>query len=465
MFPIARFARIFLLTLFCALPAQAFESFVIEDIRVEGLQRISAGTVFNYFPVRAGDKFNEAVSEQAIRALYKSGYFRNIQLGREGDVLVIAVEERPAISSIELKGNEDIETEPLLKSLKDIGFAEGSVFNRSLLEQVEQELQRQYFSRGKYGVRIETTVTPLERNRVAILIDVSEGVVAKIRQINIVGNTVFSDEELHKQFELSTPGIWTFYTKRDQYSKQKLAADIESMTSFYQDRGYIKFNVDSTQVSISPNKKDIYITINVMEGQQYKVSEIQMSGDFVVPAEELFPNFQINAGDVFSRKQVTSTVERISSQLGDVGFAFANVNTIPEIDEENKEVKLTFFIDPGKRVYVRRINFAGNINTRDTVLRQEMRQMEGGWYSGQKVERSRTRLQRLGFFEEVNVETPAVPEASDQVDVNYSVTEQPSGSLSLAVGFAQSSGLILSASISENNFMGTGKHVSIAVNN
>ena len=380
-------------------------------------------------------------------------------------MLVIAVEERPAISSIELKGNDDIETEPLLKSLKDIGFAEGSVFNRSLLERVEQELQRQYFSRGKYGVRIETTVTPLERNRVAILIDVSEGVVAKIRQINIVGNKVFTDKQLLKQFKLSTPGFWTFYTKSDQYSKQKLAADLESLSSFYQDRGYIKFNVDSTQVSISPDKKDIYITVNVVEGDQYKVSEVQMSGEFVVPAEELFPNFRINAGDVFSRKKVTSTVESISNQLGDVGFAFANVNTIPEIDEEKKQVKLTFFIDPGKRVYVRRINFAGNVKTRDEVLRQEMRQMEGGWYSGRKVERSRTRLQRLGYFEEVNVETPAVPGAADQVDINYSVTEQPSGSISLGIGFSQTSGLILNASVSQQNFLGSGKHVSIAVNN
>lgn len=465
MFPIARYTHLLLLALLWALPAHAFDAFKVEDIRVEGLQRISAGTVFNYFPVRAGDNFDEATSEQAIRALFKSGYFRNIQLGRDGNVLVIAVEERPAISSIEIKGNDDIETEPLMKSLKDIGFAEGSVFNRSLLERVEQELQRQYFSRGKYGVKIETTVTPLERNRVAILIDVSEGVVAKIRQINIVGNKIFTDKRLLKQFKLSTPGFWSFYTKSDQYSKQKLAADLEGLSSFYQDRGYIKFNVDSTQVSISPDKKDIYITINVVEGDQYKVSEVKMSGEFVVPAEKLFPNFQIDAGDVFSRKKVTGTVERISNQLGDVGFAFANVNTIPEIDEANKEVKLTFFIDPGKRVYVRRINYAGNVKTRDEVLRQEMRQMEGGWYSGKKVERSRTRLQRLGYFEEVNVETPAVPGAADQVDVNYSVTEQPSGSISLGVGFSQTSGLILNASISQQNFLGTGKHVSVAVNN
>ncbi len=465
MFPIARYTRLFLFALLWALPAYAFDAFEIEDIRVEGLQRISAGTVFNYFPARTGDSFDEAMSEQAIRALFKSGYFRNIQLGRDGNILVIAVEERPAISSIELKGNDDIDSDPLLESLKDIGFSEGSVFNRSLLERVEQELQRQYFSRGKYGVKIETTVTPLERNRVAILIDVSEGVVAKIRQINLVGNKIFADEQLLKQFKLSTPGFWSFYTKTDQYSKQKLAADLEELSSYYQDRGYIKFNVDSTQVSISPDKKDIYITINVVEGDQYKVSEVLMAGEFVVPAEELFPNFLIDAGDVFSRKKATGTVERISNQLGDTGFAFANVNTIPEIDEEKKEVKLTFFIDPGKRVYVRRINYAGNVKTRDEVLRQEMRQMEGGWYSGKKVERSRTRLQRLGYFEEVNVETPAVPGAADQVDVNYSVTEQPSGSISLGVGFSQTSGLILNASISQRNFLGSGKHVSMAVNN
>jgi len=444
--------------------AHGFDAFEVTDIRVEGLQRIAPGTVFNYLPIKVGDRFNELESERAIRSLFKSGYFKDVRLERDGDVLVVFVKERPAISSIKIKGNDDIETEPLLDSLADIGFAEGTVFNRSLLEKVEQELERQYFSRGKYGVKIQTTVTPLERNRVGILIDVSEGVVAKIKQINIVGNEVFDDETLLDEFEQSTSSFLSFYTKDDQYSKQKLAADLETLRSYYQDRGYIKFNVESTQVSITPDKKDIYITINISEGEQYRVREIKLSGNLVVPAEQLFTEFRINAGDVFSRKRVTDTVTRISDKLGNRGYAFANVNTVPDVDEETREIVLTFFVDPGKRVYVRRINFAGNSKTRDEVLRQEMRQMEGGWFSAQKVERSRTRLQRLGYFEQVNVETPAVPGTTDQVDVNYSVTEQPSGSLSVGLGFSQTSGFLINGSISQDNFLGTGRRVSASVN-
>ncbi len=445
--------------------AQAFEPFNVEDIRVEGLQRIAPGTVFNHLPVKVGDRFNDFESERAIRALFKSGFFRDIRLERDNGILVVQVEERPAVASIKVQGNDDIDSEPLLDSLEDIGLAEGRVFNRSLLEKVEQELERQYFSRGKYGVKIETTVTPLERNRVGILIDVSEGVVARIKQINIVGNTVFDDDTLLDEFEQKVPGWLSFYTKDDQYSRQKLAADLEVLRSYYQDRGYVKFNVDSTQVSITPDKKDIYITINITEGEQYHVSDIKLSGDLVVPAEELFPSFRINAGDTFSRKKVTSTVSRISDYLGNEGYAFANVNTIPDIDEETRKVSLTFFVDPGKRVYVRRINFAGNTKTRDQVMRQEMRQMEGGWFSAKKVERSRTRLQRLGYFSEVNVETPAVPGTTDQVDVNYSIAERPSGSISVGVGFSQTSGVLLNGSISQDNFLGTGRRVSASVNN
>ncbi|UCE76680.1 MAG: outer membrane protein assembly factor BamA [Gammaproteobacteria bacterium] len=444
--------------------AHAFDAFEVQDIRIEGLQRIAPGTVFNYLPVKVGDSFTTLESERAIRALFKSGYFKNISLERDGTVLVVKVVERPAISSIKIQGNEDIETEPLLDSLKDVGLAEGNVFNRSLLEKVEQELERQYFTRGKYGVKIETTVTPLERNRVGILIDISEGVVARIRQINVVGNEVFDDETLLDQFEQGKTGFFSFYTKNDQYAKQKLAADLETLRSYYQDRGYINFNIESTQVSITPDKKDIYITISISEGEQYRVSEVRLSGELVVPAEQLFPEFRINAGDVFSRKRVTETVTRISDKLGNRGYAFANVNTVPDVNEETREVALTFFVDPGKRVYVRRINFAGNTKTRDEVLRQEMRQMEGGWFSAQKVERSRTRLQRLGYFEEVNVETPAVPGTADQVDVNFSVTEQPSGSISVGVGFSQTSGFLLNGSISQDNFLGSGRHVSAALN-
>ncbi|HKK13136.1 MAG TPA: outer membrane protein assembly factor BamA [Gammaproteobacteria bacterium] len=460
--------RVFLLLVLAlglAGQAWAFQPFVVKDIRVEGLQRISAGTVFTYLPVRVGEKFTEQRSAQAIKALFKTGFFKNIQLERQGDVLVVSVQERPAISSINISGNKDIDTKELLKSLKQVGLAQGRVFDRSLLDKVEQELRRQYFARGKYGVKIDATVTPLERNRVAISIKVHEGQVARIRQINIVGNHVFSDKVLRKQFQLSTPTLFSFYTKNDQYSKQKLSGDLESLRSYYLDRGYINFNIDSTQVSITPDKRGIYITINVTEGKQYRIKQVKLAGDLVVPAKKLFPLVTINKGDIFSRSRISKSVSAITKELGNVGYAFANVNAIPDVDKKNQEVTLTLFVDPGKRVYVRRINFSGNTRTRDEVLRREMRQMEAGWFSTDKVDQGRSRLERLGYFKDVNVETPAVPGTSDQVDVNYSVTEQPSGNLMLGVGYGQTSGFLVNASVSQKNFLGTGKQVSITFNN
>jgi outer membrane protein insertion porin family len=445
--------------------ARAFEPFVVEDVRVEGLQRISAGTVFNYLPVKVGETIGTEGSAAAIRALFKTGFFNDVYLEQDGDILVVHVTERAAISSIEIKGNRDLETADLLDGLKQIGLAEGRVFDRSLLEKVEQELQRQYFSRGKYAVRLDTTVTPLERNRVGILIDISEGRVARIKQINIVGNQRYQDTELLDDFTLSTSTFFSFITKNDQYSKQKLAADLEILRSFYLDRGYLNFNITSTQVSITPDKKDIYITINISEGEQYRIREVTLSGDLVVEPEELFPLVRINPEDVFSRKRVTEAVDRISAKLGDNGYAFANVNTVPELDDEKNEVSLAFFIDPGNRVYVRRVNLEGNVSTRDEVLRREMRQMEAGWFSAEKVERSRARLQRLGYFEDVNVETPSVPGTTDQVDVNYSVSETSSGSITAGLGYSQSSGLLFNASVSQDNFLGSGKRVNFAFNN
>ena len=443
----------------------AFEPFTVTDIRVEGLQRIAPGTVFSYLPVKTGETFDEMRSAEAVRALFRTGFFQDVRIERSNGVLVVVVQERPAISSIEITGNKDIESEPLLESLKEIGFAEGRVFDRSLLEKVEQELERQYFSRGKYAVKITTTVTPLERNRVGINIAVSEGRAARIKQISIVGNKVYDDKTLLEDFQLSTPTLLSFYTGVDQYSKQKLSGDLETLRSFYLDRGYINFNIDSTQVSITPDKKDIYITVNITEGEQFHVKEVRLAGDLVVEPQELFPLVDLNPGDVFSRKRVTETVTKIGERLGDQGYAFANVNTIPEVDNETKEVVVTFFVDPGKRVYVRRINMVGNTRTRDEVLRRELRQMEGGWFSASAVERSRTRLDRLGFFEEVNVETPTVPGSTDQIDVNYSVTEQPSGNLMVGLGYAQSSGILFNASVSQDNFLGSGKRVSVAFNN
>jgi len=443
----------------------AFEPFEVKDIRVEGLQRISAGTVFNSLPIKLGQTVDTAASIDAVSALFATGFFNDVRLERDGDVLVVYVKERAAISSIEIEGNQDLDTEELLDGLKQIGLAEGRVFDRSLLDKVEQELQRQYFSRGKYAVRINTTVTPLERNRVGILIDISEGQVARIKEINIIGNYTFPDKDLLDEFSLTTPTWLSAITKSDQYSKQGLSADLETLRTYYLDRGYLKFHINSTQVSITPDKKDIYITINITEGEQYRIRVVTLSGDLVVPAEEIFPLIDINPGDVFSRKRVTESVDKISSLLGNQGYAFANVNTVPEMDDETHEVSLGFFVDPGKRVYVRRINISGNVSTRDEVLRREMRQMEAGWYSAEKVERSRTRLDRLGYFEDVNVETPTVPGTTDQLDVNYSVTETSSGSITAGMGFSQSSGVLFNASVQQDNFLGSGKRVSFSFDN
>ncbi len=456
---------VLILLLFFLRQAMAVESFIVEDIRVEGLQRISEGTVFNYLPVQVGERFDLNRSADAIRALFKTGFFKDIQLSRVGNVLIVTVSERPAIASIELKGNKDLKSEDLLNALKDIGLKEGQVFNRQTLDKVEQELQRQYFSRGKYGVKIQSSVTQLSRNRVAIEINISEGTVARIQQINIVGNQVFEEDELLKEFELSTSDLLSFYTKNDQYSKQKLSADLERLRSYYLDRGHINFTIESTQVSITPDKKEIYITVNIKEGPVFTLDEVRLAGNLVVDPDELIPLVQTNPGDIFSRKLATETSKAISERLGDDGYAFANVNMVPDIDAENRTVDLTFFVDPGKRVYVRRINIKGNTKTRDEVIRRELRQMESAWSSTAKIERSKTRLERLGYFEQVNVETPAVPGTSDQIDVEYSVEEKSAGNLSAGVGFSQTQGLIFNASVTQENVLGTGKRINFTFNN
>lgn len=439
--------------------------FVVKDIRLEGLQRISAGTVFNSLPVKIGDTVDSDDTPDIIKSLYKTGFFKDIKLELEQGVLVIFVQERPAIAEIEIKGNKSIETEALLQGLKEIGLAEGRTFNRSVLDKIEQELRRQFFSEGKYAVELTSTVTPLERNRVALNISIIEGETAKIKSINIVGNEAFEEDELLDEFKLGIPGWWDFLADSDQYSRQKLAADMESLRSYYLNRGYINFKVESTQVSISPDKKDIFITINIREGDVFTISDIKLAGDFILPKEELFPLIHLARGQVFSRKQTVESSDRINKKLADFGYAFANVNSIPEIDEENKTVGVTFFVDPGKRVYVRRINITGNTRTRDQVLRREMRQMESGWYASEKVKMSRERLQRLGYFDDVTIETPAVPGTADQVDVNVKVDEKSSGAFLAGIGFSQSQGVVFNTSITEKNFFGTGKQVTLAFNN
>lgn len=439
--------------------------FTIDDIRVEGLRRISAGTVFNALPVAVGDRIDDARTGPIIRALFATDFFRDVSVDREGAVLVITVDERPSIAELNIEGNDDIPTEDLEKGLAEIGLAVGRVFVPSALDAVSQELERQYYSHGKYGVELTTDVVPLPRNRVNVNINIVEGRVARIRDINIVGNQVFDDAALLAQFELTTPNLISFVTNDDRYSKEKLSGDLENLHSFYLDRGYLDFNIVSTQVAITPNKDEMYITVNITEGNQYLVEAVQLSGDLIVDPQELVDLVTVRPGDVFSRNQLTQTSDLLSERLGVEGYAFANVNPIPDVDEENSLVSLTFFVDPGKRAYVRRINFSGNSKTQDEVLRREMRQMEGAWFSNEAVERSRVRLERLGFFEEVNVETPAVAGSSDQLDVNFSVTERSSGSISAGFGFGQDSGFLLNGSVVQENFLGTGKRLAVTLAN
>lgn len=444
--------------------AVALDAFVVKDIRVEGLQRIAAGTVFNYLPIKVGDTLTEQGVQDAIKALYKTGFFKDVRLERQGDVLIVSVVERPSIASFRITGTREFSQEDLKKSLKETGLSEGRIFNRSLLDRVEQELRTQYFSRGYYAVNIKPTVTPLERNRVDIDIAVTEGPPARIREITIVGNHAFPTSDLLDLFTLGPAPWWALFSSRDQYSKPKLAGDLERLRNFYQDRGYLEFNIESTQVQITPDKEDIYITVNVSEGAQYRVTGYKLAGRFPVPEKELRALIALKPGSVFSRKQVTESSKRISDRLANDGYAFANVNAIPDVDKEARTVSFTFFVDPGKRTYVRRVNFAGNIATHDDVLRREFRQFEGTWYSAEKIRRSRERLQRLGFFEDVNVETPAVPGTTDQVDINVTVKERATGALTFGIGYSDS-GVLINASVSESNLFGTGKELSFQIDN
>ncbi|MGZ5054082.1 MAG: outer membrane protein assembly factor BamA [Methylobacter sp.] len=458
-------SRLLLLFLLVSQAVKGDEEFIVEDIQVRGLQRISVGTVYNYLPVNVGERFSLDNVGPAIKALFKTGFFKDITLEREGSTLIVNVVERPSIAKIIFEGNKDLSKDDLTKALKKIGLAEGKVFDQQVLDKVEQELSRQYYSHGKYGLKITTEVSNLTRNRVGIHIKISEGRVAKIKQINIVGNNAFDDKTLLRNLELSTSNLLSFYTKNDQYSKQKLQADLETLRSYYLDRGYINFNIESTQVAITPDKKDIYVTINVKEGDVYTLEKVKLAGNLVVDPQELIKLMKVGPGETFSRKNATETSKAISDRLGDDGYAFANVNMVPEINEAKKTVDMTFFVDPGKRVYVRRINMKGNSKTRDEVLRREMRQMESSWASSSKIERSKTRLERLGYFEEVNVETPPVPGTADQIDVNYTVTEKPSGNLSAGIGFSQTQGIILNANVAQDNVFGSGKRVNVAFNN
>ncbi|MFO7604313.1 MAG: outer membrane protein assembly factor BamA [Gammaproteobacteria bacterium] len=454
---------ILLLVLLFSMPVSAVETFVVKDIRLEGLQRISVGTVFNYLSIKIGDVFDSQQSARALSSLYKTGFFKDISFEREGDVLVVFVAERPAIASIVLEGNDAIPTEELKKALASSGLREGRVFNRSVLETIERELQRQYYALGKYAVKVETSVTPLERNRVDVAIKIAEGEEARVYKLNIIGNRVFDNKTLAKKLELGGVSLFGGY---DKYNKQILQGDIEKLRSFYMNQGYINFNIRSTQVALTPDKEDIYITINLHEGHQYVVRDIKVVTDpEIFSVEDVNTFITFSKGEVFSREKISETNKSISDELAVRGYAFANVNITPDVDEESRTVGLTVYLDPGRRVYVRRVNIVGNTKTKDDVIRREIRQMESSWFSTKSVSDSKLRLDRLGFFEEVNVETPAVPGTIDQVDVNYSVTERPTGSLSLGVGYSDQQGALINFALSQNNFVGTGNKVGINIDN
>jgi outer membrane protein insertion porin family len=445
--------------------AQNGDAFVASDIRVDGLQRISAGTVFTYLPIEKGDAVTNAKTSEAIRALYKTGFFSDVRFERQGDILVVTVVERPSINTLTLKGNKEIKTEDLLKGLKGIGLSEGETFNPLNLDRVTQELLRQYNNKGKYNVVINPTVATIDRNRVDVTLDITEGKGARLRDINIVGNGTFNDDIIREGWESNTSNWLSWYKRDDQYSREKLSGDLEKLTDYYLDRGYVDFNVDSTQVAISPDKKDVYLTTNVTEGKIYKVTAVTVSGDTIVPKEDVEKLLLVRAGNTFSRQLLTASNDRITAMLGNIGYANAEVNPVPEINRETQEISLNFVVNPGPRVLVRRIEVSGNVRTADEVVRRELRQFENSWYSQSALDRSKVRLQRLGFFESVELESKPVPGRPDQVDVVLNVKERNSGSFVFGLGYQQLYGLTASVQLSENNFLGTGNRVAVALQN
>ncbi len=444
--------------------AAAFEPFQVADIRVEGIQRTEAGTVFSYLPVKVGEELNNEKAAEAIKALYATGFFKDVRLEVQDKVLIVLVEERPAIAQVDFSGMKEFSADEMKSALKQLGVSDGRILDRSLIDKAEQELKRQYFNRGLYAAEVHARLSPLERNRTAVTFEVNEGEVSKIRAINIVGAQAYPEKELLKQFILRTPGMMTWYSKNDQYSKQKLSADLETLRSYYLNRGHLLFNIESTQVSITPDKRDIYITVNITEGPKFTVSDYRFSGDLPVPEADLKPLVTLKPGDAFSRERLNESVKKLGDRLSNDGYAFANVNAAPEVDKEKNQVAFNFMVDPGRKVAVRRINIAGNTKSRDEVIRREMRQMEGATYSAEQINRSRERVERLSYFKDVSLETPPVPDAPDQVDINVNVTEQASGNILLGAGLSSSDGVVLSGSVVQNNLFGTGNRLALQLN-
>ncbi|WP_241754291.1 outer membrane protein assembly factor BamA [Cupriavidus basilensis] len=442
----------------------AAEPFVVKDIRVEGLQRVEPGTVFGYLPVKVGETFSDDKGADAIRALYNTGFFKDVQIRSEDGVLVVQVEERPAISQLEFVGIKEFDKDTLRRSLRAVGVAEARYYDKALIDKAEQELKRQYVARGYYAADIQTTITPVDRNRVSVVFNVDEGPVAKIRQINIVGNKAFKESTLRDEMQLSTPNWLSWYTKNDLYSKQKLTADLEALRSYYLNRGYLEFAIESTQVSITPDKKDIFLTLNIKEGDQYKVSDIRLAGELLGKQAEMEKLLKLQKGEVFSSEKLTQSTKAITDLLGTYGYAFTTINPQPQIDKEKREVALTLMVDPGRRVYVRRVNVVGNSKTRDEVVRREMRQMESSWFDSEKLTQSQARINRTGYFTDTNITTEDVPGAPDQVDVNVNVTEKPTGQISLGLGFSSTDKLVLQAGLRQDNVFGSGTSLGLDVN-
>jgi outer membrane protein insertion porin family len=456
-------AALFAQSLFidCAL---AFTPFVVKDIRVEGVQRTEPGTVFGYLPVKVGDRMTDEKASEAIKALFATGFFKDVRIEVDKDVLVVYLEERPAIATVDITGSKDIEKDALKKSVREIGIVEARLFDRAQVDRAEQEIKRQYLARGRYGVKVTTTVTPLERNRVGLSFAIEEGDIAKIAGIRFVGNKAFTDSQLLGQLRSSSPTWLSWYTKSDQYSREKLGADLETLRTFYQDRGYLEFTVESTQVSISPDKESVEIVLGINEGESYKLKDVRITGELLGKGDELLKLSTMRKGEVFSAADLNATTKALSDRLGSLGYAFSNINAVPDIDKEKREVTFNFLVDPGRRAYVRRINVTGNDKTRDEVIRREMRQFEDSWYDGDKIRVSKDRVNRLGYFKSVEIESIPVPDAPDQVDLNVVVSERNTGNFTVGVGFGSTEKVILTAAINQTNFLGTGNALNAEIN-
>jgi outer membrane protein insertion porin family len=444
--------------------ALAFEAFTISDIRLVGIQRVEPGTVFGYLPIKVGERLDESSAARAVRALYATGFFNDVRFEVDKDVLVIYLSERPTIASVEISGAKDLSRDVLLKALQDLGLGESRIFDRALLDRADQEIKRQYLARGRYSATVTPTITPLERNRVAVSLAITEGDVAKITQIRIVGNKAFTEKQLIDELTLSTPTWLSWYTKSDQYAREKLAGDLERLRSFYLNRGFLEFSIDSTQVSIDADREGVYITANITEGERYTVTGFKFSGNTLGRDAELAALMQLRPGEVFSGRLLNESTRTMTELYGSIGYAFANVNALPEVDRENRTVFFNVSIDPGRRVYVRRINISGNAKSRDEVVRRELRQFESAWYDTDKIRLSRERLVRLGYLTNVTIDTVPVPDAPDQVDLNVNVVERSTGTFMLGFGFSSADKIILTASVVQQNWLGTGKSVGLTLN-